>query len=152
MNISIFTHYMGNISIKSLRDYILDAGITDADTILLNRFDFDKIVLDYREVYKEGIDIPYLLLGVLIKEDDTNTVPENRIKIVQNDTESLRSTEEEEPNLNEPIYRCGYCGDVVDFDGRQLSHEMRNYYIGVLEKYPREVFIKRVNGYCCKNR
>jgi len=31
----MFTHYIKTINIKSLRDYILDAKITDDDTILI---------------------------------------------------------------------------------------------------------------------
>lgn len=47
----MFTHYISKITIKSLRDYILDANISDIDTILLNQVDFDNIVLEYETFF-----------------------------------------------------------------------------------------------------
>lgn len=148
----MFTHYIKSITIKSLRDYILDANLTDVDTILLNQIDFDNIVLEYRDFYKEGITLPYLLLGVLIKEDDTYSVVPNRIEVIQNDIYSTREVEEDEPDLNEPIYRCGWCGNIVDYDGSQLSNEMGQYKVTLLNKYKDRVIVKHLDGYCCKHK
>jgi len=39
-------HYIRQVTIKSLRDYILDNGLTENDTLLLNRENFDDIVLE----------------------------------------------------------------------------------------------------------
>ena len=148
----MLTHYIGNITIKSIRDYILDASITDEDTILLNQVDYDNIILEHRESYNESMTIPFLLLGVLVKEDDTYSVPANRVKVIQNDTYSARTVEEDEPDLYEPIYRCGWCGNVVDYDGKQLSDDMRRYKIGLIEKYSSDVIVKSTHGYCCRHR
>jgi len=88
-------------------------------------------------------------MGVLIKEDESYSVPINRIKVIQNDTESIRSYEESIPDLSDPIYRCGWCGNVVDYNGKELSVEMRSYNIGLVEKYPYDVTVKSVHGNCC---
>lgn len=84
------------ISIKDLRDYILDNGITDNDTILINTLDFDNLVLEHREYYKESIPIPYLLLGVLIREDESGSIPKSFISVIEDDIESLREPYQEE--------------------------------------------------------
>jgi hypothetical protein len=76
--------YIGSkVTIKALRDFILDSEITENDTILLNPINHDDIVLEYREIYSESINLPYILLGVLIEEDKNNQVPENRIGLIQ---------------------------------------------------------------------
>ncbi|MBS1572132.1 MAG: hypothetical protein JST62_07055 [Bacteroidetes bacterium] len=75
--------YIGKITIKNLRDAILDLEISEDDIIALNTYDFDKIVEEYRETYKVSITIPYFLLGVLITEDlKPEKIPCGRIKII----------------------------------------------------------------------
>lgn len=96
--------------------------------------------------------LPYLLLDVLIKEDDSYSVPPNRIKVILNDTLSERTVEEDEPDLSDPVYRCGWCGNVVDYDGKQLSNDIKRYKIGLIEKYSSDVIVKHTDGYCCLNR
>ena len=70
------------ITIKALRDFILDNGVSERDVIFLHFVDFDNIVLEYRATYNEAIQIPYTIIGVLIKEDRTAKVREGQIGIV----------------------------------------------------------------------
>lgn len=155
-------HHIGSITIKSLKDFILDKMLTSNDTILLNHQNFDQIVLEYRTTYNESISIPYFLLQVLIKEDDTNKVPLNRIRLIANDiNRSERDFEQftngtsentiDESYSDEIIYRCGYCGNIVDFDGSEYDNQTRQFKIKILEKFRSTVTVKNVAGKCCPN-
>jgi len=48
------------------------------------------------------------------------------------------------------FYRCGWCGNVVDFDGSELSSEERNDKIRLLGKFDSSINVKFVTGYCCE--
>lgn len=74
--------YIEKITIKALRDFILDNGVSDRDVIFLHFVDFDNIVLEYRATYDEGIQIPFTVIGVLVKEDRSAKVREGQIGIV----------------------------------------------------------------------
>ena len=146
--------YLGTaLGIKMLRDFILDNTLTSDDTILVSTFDFDEIALDHRKIYNESIIVPYFLVGVLIKEDDHKSrLSVGHVIVVKNDFASRRviqETREQNYYDGEPIYRCGWCGNVVDFDGTELESSERQRSIAVLRKFGREVDVKRVNGSCC---
>lgn len=49
------------------------------------------------------------------------------------------------------IYRCGWCGNLVDSDGGELDSDSRNYSIKVLEKFGDGV-VEITDGYCCKDK
>ena len=75
--------YVGQITIKNIRDAILDLEISEDDIIVLNTFDFDKIVEEHRRTYNQSIIVPYFLLGVLVTENlDPSRIPQGRIKIL----------------------------------------------------------------------
>ena len=81
--------YIGKtITYRLLRDTILDENLTENDTIILNSKNFDDIVIEYLEDYGKSMTFPHLLLGVLIREKDGESIPENRIGILKDDTES----------------------------------------------------------------
>jgi serine/threonine protein kinase len=46
------------------------------------------------------------------------------------------------------IYRCGYCGNVIDSDGSKLDSHTRDYNIKVFEKFGPSV-VELGEGYCC---
>ena len=50
------------------------------------------------------------------------------------------------------FYRCGWCGNVVDYDGAELSPEIRNDNIRLLQKFGNAISVEKVNGYCCKDK
>jgi len=141
---------IGKISIKSLRDLILDSNLTDRDTVLLHQKDFDELAVEYRETYNESFQIPYLLLDVLIKEDKRLTTSQGRIVVLTNDTESVR-TNIIEDNPYETIYQCGWCGNIVGYDGSKLNSEIRKDKIRIHQKHNNTITEKQVNGYCCPN-
>lgn len=150
--------YIGSkISIQALKDFILDNDITENDTIVLNRKDFDDMVLEHRRLYNVGISIPYHLHHVLIDEDVSDAIPVDRVMIIKDhdrdeQTERMRIIDmpETEPDKNEIIYRCGWCGNVVDINGNEFGGKERLAKIQLLEKYNNEVV--RVNGMCCVDK
>ena len=151
-------HPIRQITIKSIRDFILDNDLTENDTILLNQSNFDDIVLEYRVTYNNGISIPYFLLRVLIQNDNSGKVLLNRVGIIKDDKNRYENDFDmkasNQPNGNfeyETIYRCGWCGNIVDFDGSEFVNSTRQFKINILEKYKSTVNVKHVNGKCCPN-
>ena len=49
----------GGITIKAIRDSILDFKLNENDSIILNSWNFDDIVIEYRETYQESISVPF---------------------------------------------------------------------------------------------
>lgn len=141
---------IGKITIKSLRDFILDNDLTDNDTILLSQVDFDELAFEHKETYKQSLIEPYLIIGVLIKEH--SRILANKIGIVKDDSESIRFIPEPVYDESDIVYRCGYCGNVVDYDGEELTPGFRQANIELLEKFGAEVVVKHVTGFCCRNQ
>lgn len=154
-------HYIKNLSIKSIRDFILDQGVSEGDSLALNQTNFDELVLEYRKTYQEGLQVPYYLMRVLIKEDLEHQTPVNRIKLIRND----ESRFEEDYNIvhkieagpdqshaYDEIYRCGYCGDVVDGQGNAFDSKTRLFKISVFDKFEGTIQLQLVEGKCCINR
>jgi hypothetical protein len=151
-------HYIGNIRIKSIRDFILDNHLTENDIILLNPINFDDIVLEFRDTYNESIDVPHFLIGVLIEEDHEKKVPGHRLTILKNANNGIiksLSSRQEQPDESysyETIYRCGWCGNIVDSDGSEFDPESREFKIKIHQKFRNTISEKSVNGKCCKDR
>ncbi len=151
-------HHIRQITTKSLRDFILDNGLTENDTLLLNKANFDDLKVEYRATYKESIFIPYFLLRVLIQDDSSGRVPLNRVGVIKDDNNRFENDYDpkvaNQPNDDfkyETIYRCGWCDNVVDFDGSEFDSSTRQFKIDILEKYKNTVTVKHVNGKCCPN-
>ncbi|MTI31417.1 hypothetical protein [Xanthovirga aplysinae] len=145
--------YIGKqITIKKLRDFIIDNKLTENDSILLHTLDFDNIVLEYKEFYKESLIEPFLILNVLIKEDARREIPFNRIGILKNDFRSVRTKTEINYDLyeGEVAYRCGLCGNIIDDQGNDLIGPERERIINYLEKFPNPT-VKHKLGKCCPN-
>jgi hypothetical protein len=146
-------HISGTFSIKKVRDFILDIGLSSNDTLLLNTYDFDDIVLDHREVYKESLTVPYFIIGVLIKEapmrDRSFT---GQVIIIKDDIasrEELSQSDDSEYYNGETVYRCGWCGNLVDYDGADLQGDKWIRQSNLLKKFGRDVNVISVNGRCC---
>ncbi len=139
------------MSIKSIRDFILDGGLTAKDTIVLNTESFDQLVLEHRATYGESLAVPYLLLGVLIQEDTDRRIPTDRVGVIINDLNSVRHVPEDR-NLefyeNEVAYRCGWCGNIVDNTGAILGGNLRQRKIKYIEEHPNPI-VHHVHGACC---
>ncbi len=78
--------FIGNkISLPALRDYIITHTIDAGDTLVLNPHDFTMIVDELKHA-EEGIpDFPLTMLGVIITQDSTDTIPIGKLQIVKND-------------------------------------------------------------------
>lgn len=145
--------YIGDITLQSLRNVILDENISSHDSILLHPNDFDDIALEYRETYCESLHIPFVFVGIEIKLSQNPPVPLGRIRIEHN-TMSCQSNQSEE-ELYPPfeiVYRCGWCGNVVDRDGALLDSGTRLEQIRVIEKFGSQIEHIRINGQCCKGK
>ncbi len=145
--------YIGQkITYQLLRNKILDENLTENDTIILNSKNFDDVVIEYLEDYGQSMTFPHLLLGVLIRESDGERIPQNRIGILKDDDESIRVDTSNEFNYydGEIVYRCGWCGNVVDEKGKELEGYYRERAINDIENY-KSAIVKHTNGNCCPN-
>ena len=85
------TKYIGkNITIKNIKDAILDFQITEIDTILLHLENFSQITNEFKQTYNEDISKYFILLKVYIRVDKSTKTPLNRITIIKNDQDPNR--------------------------------------------------------------
>ncbi|TDX84478.1 hypothetical protein [Epilithonimonas xixisoli] len=91
--------YIGKITIKSLRDYILDNELEDEKVIILNKYNFDDIILEHLSTYKESAKFPYYIIGTLIEEDPFSRISLNRIGVI-NDYDYDFDYNNEDSDLN----------------------------------------------------
>ena len=82
------------INYKFLRNLILDEKLNENDTIILNTRNLDDIILEYLDIYNTSMTFPHLLLGILIREADGESIAFNKIGILRDDKESIRESEE----------------------------------------------------------
>lgn len=152
--------YIGGLSLNCLRDYISEQNLTSSDTILLNQLNFDELALEYRNKYDQSIGIPFFSSGVWIKEDEDKRIPIGRIQMIRNDPKrseldntygQYNSCSPEDTYVNEKIFRCGNCGNFVDFNGTELSFETRKFKISIYEKYKNTISLEHVHGECCRD-
>jgi hypothetical protein len=71
------------MTLNSLRRLIRDYCLSSGHTLLLNTFDFEKIVLDYRNNNGYSMHIPHFMDGVEIREDYTKKVMVARVGIMK---------------------------------------------------------------------
>lgn len=150
-------YYIGRVTIKSLRNWILDSPLDEGDTLLLHPHTFDDLALQYREDYHSAIPEPFFLLGVLIEEAYERsgiTVPRDRILVLLGDDRlgSPVSMQHESGPVDDgrAVYRCGWCGNITDMSGNELQGSERSCAITLLNlRGNRDT--KHVNGKCCPN-
>lgn len=140
------------ITLKSLRDFILDTELTEFDTIILHQEDFDELALQFRDEYDEHLPSPYLLLGVLIREAGREQPRKGSLIVVENDTESIRVKEPEHVDPNKIIYRCGYCGTLVDENGGKLDSDEFDRNADYLNRFGNAATVHHRSGDCCRYR
>jgi hypothetical protein len=144
--------YIGKITLKSLRDAILDYSISSSKAILLHPHDFDDMAVDYRNAYGVSLKLPFVFLGIYIAPSENPSVPLGRIRVEQNIETPRQPTQEDEACPPFTIaYRCGWCGNVVAEDGSLLDGSTRMEYIRILEKYGSQIEHIKVHGDCCRN-
>lgn len=143
-------HSVGNrVCLDSIRNLILDHGSGGPDLVLLNQQDFDELVLEHRDRYGNGAPDPYILLEVRIAEDIARATPRNRVQLVVDGAalDDLNS----EPGLGQSVvYRCGYCGDLVNDEGTALLGRERSKSIWAIERAHAPAIVHAVLGRCCR--
>ena len=72
------------ISVRLLRDYIIEHKINPGDSIVVNPLNFEHLIEEARKS-PEGITIPLKLLGIIIAKDNTASVDIGKIQIVKNE-------------------------------------------------------------------
>ena len=143
--------YIGIINLKSIHSFILDNNLKNVK-IGLNQFDMDELSEEYRETYDEALKEPFYIQDTLIEED--STVPRGRMLIGNTEYRQPNNNLSDFPSIdysNEVVHRCGWCGSVVDYDGKELEPQVRELKIELLEKHIRKISVKHVKGKCCHN-
>ena len=143
--------YIGRISLTSIRNFILDKQLSEIDTIKLHPKNFDSFVLDYREYYGESMKLPFFMFDTRIEEDTKSQVPADRVMVVADESTATRIEIENEP-IYATIYRCGYCGNVVDSDGSEFDSDTRRENIRILEDEKNIVTQQHIRGRCCRSQ
>jgi hypothetical protein len=49
------------------------------------------------------------------------------------------------------MYRCGWCGNIVDYKSSELTDRARQYKIELAQKFGDKIIEKPVDGNCCPN-
>ncbi|MDR6969328.1 hypothetical protein J2X31_003358 [Flavobacterium arsenatis] len=74
----------GEISFKSLRDYIFDHKLEKGDTIAIHPQNYEHILEEIKNS-EEPIDIPVNVFGILIVKDTTDSVELGKVEIIKNE-------------------------------------------------------------------
>ena len=150
---------IGNITIKKIRDFILDNNLDEFDSVVIAKDNYDDIVFEYRKTFNESIPNPYYLIGILVKEKNAML---NYIDYIKNDPERYEG-DSDTGNKNDDfkfsyldyndkiLYRCGWCGNIVDSNGYEFDSNTRLAKIEILEKFYNRVSVTAVHGKCCPN-
>lgn len=71
------------ISVRLLRDYVIEHKIDKGDSIVLSPLNFEHIVEEMKHS-PEGLSVPIKILGVILAKDNTGSVDTGKIQIVKN--------------------------------------------------------------------
>lgn len=77
--------FLQKINVAGIRDYIMSHRIDQGDSLVLHPQDFEHLFHDIKATSDEIPDIPLKVLGVIITQDSTDTVPIGKIQIVKNE-------------------------------------------------------------------
>lgn len=161
INLNLPTEEAGTITLKAIKNLILDYSLGENDSIKLNTLNFDDIVLEYRNTYNEHLPVPFYFMKVLVCAIKGEKLGFNKVKMVKEDPQryfedyipvSKKEIMFEDLSYNDKtIYRCGFCGNVVDSDGSLFDDKTRLYKINILQKFGTKVKEQQVYGKCCPN-
>lgn len=143
-------HYIRFIEIKSLASFIRNRKLNKDDTIRVSLKCFDDIALNYRETYEEGIELPFFLDGVLIEPDMGGYIKNGYLGIIKDDINNPSRLPIIQENILpiETVYRCGWCGKIVDNQGDEHDRDTVARLIKLIERYGDDI-VERVNGRNC---
>jgi hypothetical protein len=149
-------YYIGQITPKNIRNWLIDNPLVEGDTLLLHPHTYEDLAVEYREDYGTSMPEPYFLLGVLIdeaREGSGITVPKGRVLVLLEDDRPERQASEWQVSGlvddGREVFRCGWCGNIVDSEGVELRGTERSYAITLLES--RDEGATSVHGQCCPN-
>jgi hypothetical protein len=71
------------ISIRVLRDYVIEHKVDKGDSIVLSALNYEHILDEIRHS-GESIPVPINVLGILLLKDTTNSVETGKIQIIKN--------------------------------------------------------------------
>jgi hypothetical protein len=77
--------YIGLVCYNTIHAHILSLGITDAYKIKMNPIDFEKLRIEYSELFKVDFTTVMQIGGIAVEQFDAT--PVNRICIVENGDE-----------------------------------------------------------------
>lgn len=139
-----------NTTINGLRYFILDNKLTENDTILMHPTDFETINQEHYKTY--NIKLPHFLflLKVLIRIDN-DIQTKGRVSVIMDDTslimgECIEQQKEEETKV---VYRCHYCGTILDSEGEELEKEVYSKDKDYLDRFGSLAKTENVTGFCC---
>jgi hypothetical protein len=72
------------ISVRVLRDYVIEHKVNKGDSIVLSALNYEHILEEMRHS-GEQIPVPLEILGVRILKDNMNSVETGKIQIVKNE-------------------------------------------------------------------
>lgn len=75
------TYPVGSISYDVLRQFIINHKIRASEIIQLNTYDFDNLVLDFRQYYKTAMTSNARILGVRIEERRYG-IPRRNVQVI----------------------------------------------------------------------
>ena len=112
---------LGKITIKTVRNYILDEKLSPQDKIYLHPDNYDDLILEHRKTYSKPAQKPYYLISVLLDTSKNVLVAFNTIHVKKNKNKTPRLTQ----------------------------IELEEYKISLLRKYENELSVYKVHGDCC---
>ncbi|MEL1243943.1 hypothetical protein AAEO56_06680 [Flavobacterium sp. DGU11] len=74
--------YSSMMNFDGMRNFIIENELTDSVVIALHPESFDALALDYIRIH-ETIERPFEILGIAIVEDTSDTIPKNKIHIIE---------------------------------------------------------------------
>jgi hypothetical protein len=138
-------------SIDYLKKFILRLGISEQEIITLNDRAFDELALDFRATFQELIPMTFIFEGVWIKMAPYSAVAFNQAAITSDDPRPKPDADHSESIEFKKIYRCGYCGVLLDEFGNGLTGNLYEMAMKRIKRHGETVFVPSV-GKCCERR
>jgi hypothetical protein len=141
--------YIGKVNVENVRTFILENTLTDEYKIAMHPQTFDEFAIDYLKAFTSGIPDPFKYLGIDIIADNTQKTPKDRIMVADGETivNRVRIIDlPPDPKLKK-IYRCGYCGGIVGYNGDRIPEWEAKENERIVKEYRNRT--ETVMGSCC---
>lgn len=77
------------ITFPTLRDYLITHKVDSGDAIVVNPHDYEGLVHEIKHSGEGTPGLPFSVMGVLITQDPTDTIPIGKLQVVKNDKSYL---------------------------------------------------------------